>query len=415
MKIRVIKLQLLVLMAFIVASCGGGSNGNGGGPGQWQGGGGGEQVTSVEVTTVTASSISDLVRSFGSIRAQDVVNVNPQVSNRITEIHVDLGDTVQQGQLMAKVYDVPYRDNLEQAQAQMRQARSAFERDSTQYERQRFLFDTNAISSSEFDDTRATFESSRAQYESARAAVTQSREDLANTEIRSPVYGVVLNRMIAEGDVASTGETAFEVANLIGYETRLFLPMDDWENIQIGLPVEMRLSNREGTAAVGNVTRISPQLNSSTGLGEVVISLTEMSSSIRQGVLVDARITLVTHENTIVIPRSAMIEQVETYIEPETNTVELRRNYSAFVAQGDSAVQRELTLGLEQGERIEVLEGLEEGDQLIITGHRSLSDGSRIRIAGQQARDQQEESIGGESSQTSGDGESGRSNQGGNQ
>ncbi len=414
MIIRGIQIQLFVLMALVVASCGGGSSGNGGGPGQWQGGGG-EQATSVEVTTVTTSSISDQVRSFGSIRAQDVVNVNPQVSNRITEIHVDLGDTVQQGQLMAKVYDVPYRDNLEQAQAQMRQARSAFERDSTQYERQRFLFDTNAISSSEFDDARAAFESSRAQYESARAALTQSREDLVNTEIRSPVYGVVLNRMIAEGDVANTGVTAFEVANLIGYETRLFLPMDDWENIQIGLPVEMRLSNREGRAASGNVTRISPQLNSSTGLGEVVISLTEMNPSIRQGVLVDARITLVTHENTIVIPRSAMIEQVETYIEPETNTVELRRNYSAFVAQGDSAVQRELTLGLEQGERIEVLEGLDEGDQLIITGHRSLNDGSRIRIAGQQTRDQEEESIGSGTSQTSGDGDSGRNNQGGNQ
>jgi RND family efflux transporter MFP subunit len=380
-----LKLLLFGILLISLAACGQGSSNSGGpgGPGQWGGDRGG-QATSVEVTEVTTGSISDQIRSFGSIRAQDVVNINPQVSNRVTEIHVDLGDTVEQGQVMAKIYDVPFRDEHEQAQAQLRQSRSAFERDSTQFARQRVLYEREAISSSEFDDARSTYESSRAQYESARAAVTQSRENLANTEIRSPVYGVVLNRMISVGDVASTGNPAFEVANLVGFETRLHLPMQDWQEVTVGLPVEMRLSNRDGIAARGNVTRISPQLNPNTGLGEVVVSLTELTPSVRQGVLVDSRITLITHENTIIIPRSAMIEQVETYIEPETNTVELRRNYSAFVAQGDTiARQRELTLGLEQGERIEVLSGLEEGEKLIITGHRNLSDESRIRIAGQ--------------------------------
>jgi RND family efflux transporter MFP subunit len=380
-----LKLLLFGILLISLAACGQGSSNSGGqgGPGQWGGDRGG-QATSVEVTEVTTGSISDQIRSFGSIRAQDVVNINPQVSNRVTEIHVDLGDTVEQGQVMAKIYDVPFRDEHEQAQAQLRQSRSAFERDSTQFVRQRVLYEREAISSSEFDDARSTYESSRAQYESARAAVTQSRENLANTEIRSPVYGVVLNRMISVGDVASTGNPAFEVANLVGFETRLHLPMQDWQEVTVGLPVEMRLSNRDGIAARGNVTRISPQLNPNTGLGEVVVSLTELTPSVRQGVLVDSRITLITHENTIIIPRSAMIEQVETYIEPETNTVELRRNYSAFVAQGDTiARQRELTLGLEQGERIEVLSGLEEGEKLIITGHRNLSDESRIRIAGQ--------------------------------
>lgn len=389
-----IKHLFVGILSVLVIACGEGEP-EGGGPGGFGQFQMGDQATSVEIAPVTRSSISDQIRSFGTIRAQDIVNINPQVSNRVTEIYVDLGDTVQQGQVMAKIYDVPFRDEFEQAQAQLRQSRSAFQRDSTQFERQQILFESNAISSSEFDDARATFESSRAQYEASEAAVTQSRENLANTEIRSPVYGVVLNRMISIGDLATTGTTAFEVANLVGYEIRLHLPLQDWEQVTVGLPVEMRISNREGTAAHGNVTRISPQLNPDTGLGEVVVSLTELTPSVRQGVLVDSRITLVTHENTIVIPRSAMIEQVETYIEPETNTVELRRNYSVFVAEGDTiARQRELTLGLEQGDRIEVLSGLEEGESLIITGHRSLSDESLIRIAGQDRNE--DSSISGE-------------------
>lgn len=338
----------------------------------------------METIPVTTSSISEQVRSYGTIRAKDVVNVNPQVSNRITEIYVDLGDTVQAGQVMAKIYDVPYQDALEQAQAQLRQSRVTFERDSTQHQRQQSLHESNAISTSEYEDALATYENSRAQFEGARASVTQSREDLENTEIRSPVYGVVLSRSISEGDVATTGTTAFEVANLVGYETRLFLAMQDWEDVRIGMPVELRLSNRSGLAAEGVVSRISPQLNPDTGLGEIVVSLTDRTPSIRQGVLTESRIILLTKEDAVVIPRSALIERVDTYIEPETNTVELRRTYSVFVAQGDSiAVRKELDLGIEQGDRIEILSGLEADEQLIVTGQRNLQDEARIQVAGQ--------------------------------
>lgn len=397
----------------IISSCGGNDaprstdTGGRGGPGGWAGTG--SQANSVEVADVVTASISDQIRSFGTIQAQEVVQVIPQVSNRITRIHADLGDTVRKGQRLASIYDVPFRDALEQSRAQMRQSLSAYERDSTSYERQRQLFERGASSPSELDNARSAFESSKAQYESARAAVTQSRENLENTEIRSPVNGVILERMISEGDLARTGEPAFEVANLVGFETRLFLPMQDWESVMVGQPVAMMLSNGDEVAARGVVSRISPQLNPNTGLGEVVVSLTDATRSVRQGVLVDSRITLETRENTVIIPRSAMIEQVETYIEPETNTVEIRRKYNAFVAIGDTlARQRELELGLEQGERVEVLQGLEPGEKLIVTGQRNLSDRDRIRIAGQARPANREQRLENEPSVTGNDTGNGR-------
>lgn len=290
-----------------------------------------------------------------------------------------------QGDLLAKIYDVPFQDAFEQAQAQFEQSRIAFERDSAQFARQQQLFDSGAISSLEFEEAKATYNTSLSQLESARAAISNSREDLENTEIRSPVNGVILSRSIAEGDVATTGTTAFEIANLVGYETRLFLTMDDWNAVTLGLPVELQMSNSRQRIARGTISRISPQLDPETGLGEVVVSLVDVTPRVRQGVLAESRITLETRENTIVIPRTAMMENVETYIEPETNTVELRRNYSVFVAQGDSiAIRKQLTLGLEQGERVEVLSGLNEGEKLIVTGQSGLRDSSKVRVAGQE-------------------------------
>lgn len=355
-------------------------------PDETAGGGfgpGGGQATSVEVLEVDESSISDQIRSFGTIRAQDVVNINPQVSNRVVQIYADLGDSVNAGEQLAKIYELPFRDAYEQAQAQYRQSRTAFERDSVQFSRQRQLHESGAISSTEFDQARATYNTSRAQLEASEASLTNSREDLENTVIRSPVRGVVLSREIAQGDIATTGTVAFTIANLVGFETRLFLPMQDWEDVTVGLPVDLQMSNRQQTIARGVISRISPQLDPETGLGEVVVSLVDVSSSVRQGVLAESRITLETRENRIVIPRTAMIENVETYIEPETNTVELRRNYSVFIAQGDTiAVRKDLSLGLEQGERVEVTGGLETGQKIIVTGQSGLRDGARIRIAG---------------------------------
>ncbi len=371
----------IILIALYISACGGGNGNQAAGPGF--GGFGGGQPASVEVTAVQAGTISEQVRAYGTIRAQDVVSVTPQVSNRITRILVDLGDNVTRGQVMAEIYDVPFRDAVEQAQAQIRQARATFERDSTQLARNTELFERDLISRSEFDDVRTSYLNSLAQYESARAALTQSRENLDNTKITSPVDGVVLNRLIAEGDVATTGQPVFEVANLVGFETRVFLPLRDWESVQVGQTVSMALSSRGSEIATGTVSRKSPHLNANTGLGEIVITLTDAASSVYQGALVQAQINLQTRENVVIIPRSAMIERVDTYIEPETGTIELERSFTAFVSQGDTtAAQRQLVLGIEQGDRIEVIEGLQPGDGLIITGHRNLEDGSRIRVAG---------------------------------
>lgn len=345
----------------------------------------GEQATSVETITVKRSDISRQIKSFGNIRAQEIVNVIPQVSNRITRIHADLGDTVSQEEVLAEIYDVPFRDQFQQAKSQLEQSRSSYVRDSLQFQRQKELYQKELISSTEYDNARATFESSKAQFEASRANLTQSRENLMNTEITSPVYGVVLSRSVSEGDLATTGQVAYEIANLVGYQCRVYLPYDEWRSVKIGQPVNFRVSNQPNVSGSGRVTQISPRLDPTTGLGEVVISLTDRGESIYQGVLVESIINVETHENAVVIPRAALVENVQTLIEPESNTIQLERSYSAFVVQGDSlANRRELKLGIEQGDRIEIIEGLEAGDQVVITGQNSLNDSTKVRVAGQQ-------------------------------
>ncbi|NGP88420.1 efflux RND transporter periplasmic adaptor subunit [Fodinibius halophilus] len=341
-----------------------------------------EEATSVETMTASTQDISRLIKSFGNIRAQEIVKVTPQVSNRITKIHADLGDTVQQGDLLATIYDATYRDQYQQAKSQLEQNRASYVRDSLQFQRQKELHKKDLISSTEFDNAKATFESSKAQLQSARANLTESRENLANTKIKSPVYGVVLSRNISEGDLASNGQVAYEIANLVGLQARVHLPMEEWRDVEIGQKVSFRVSNQPDISGKGRVTQISPRLDAATGLGEVVISLTETGQSIYQGVLVESIIKVTTHNNAVVIPRAALVENVQTIIEPESNTIQLERSYSVFTVKNDSlAVQSDVTLGIEQGDKVEVTSGIEAGDEIVITGQNGLSDSTKVRIA----------------------------------
>lgn len=359
-----------------------GSNSGAPNPGSFSESNQGENATSVETITASTEDISQQIKSFGNVRAQEIVEVMPQVSNRVIEIHADLGDTVQQGDVLAKIYDATYRDQFQQAKSQLEQNRSTYVRDSLQFQRQKKLYDKDLISSTEFDNARATFENSKAQLESSRANLTESRENLNNTEIKSPVNGEILSRNISEGDIASTGEMAFEIANSIGLQVRVYLPLQEWRNVEIGQPALFQASNQPDVRAEGRVTQISPRLDPNTGLGEVVISITDKGQSVYQGVLVESTITITTHQDAVVIPRAALVENVQTLIEPESNSIQLERNYSVFTVKDDSLAQEhEVELGIEQGEKVEILSGIQPGDQIVITGHNNISDSSKVRIA----------------------------------
>ncbi|MCG8372140.1 MAG: efflux RND transporter periplasmic adaptor subunit [Balneolales bacterium] len=344
--------------------------------------GGGNRVTSVETQRVTFQPIAEQVKSFGTIKAEDVIAITPQTSNRLTNIYVDLGDTVRQGQLLAKINDATFRDQLNQAQANLNQSKIAVQRDSSAYERQKFLLERELTSASEYENALATFQNSLAQYESSKASLTQAEENFSFTEVRSPVRGVIISRNAEVGDLANSNTVLFDIANLVGYETRVFLPVQDWRFIKIGQTVNLRVSNEGETSAQGVVSRKSPQLDATTGLGEVVISLTNSGESIYPGVLTESVIDIVNKPSAIVIPRSAMVEKVETIVEPESNSIQLERTYSVFVSIGDSVAElRPLTLGIEQGDKIEVLAGLRPGESIIVTGQNSLQDGGNIRVA----------------------------------
>lgn len=369
----------------MISSCGGSeetSNQQGNSRFGGQGGFGAQRVTSVEAKPVERGEIFEQVKSFGILQSQNTVAITPQVSNRITNVYVDLGDRVRAGQVLAKIYDATAKDQLAQAEAQISQSEVALNRDRSQLERQRQLLDKELISVSEYEISEATYRQSLAQFESANAQLTQAKEAFNNTEVKAPIDGLIVSRTAEVGDIAAGGQPLFELSGSAGFESRIFLPVGDWRAIQVGQEVALRVSSEKEATGKGVISRKSPQLDPTTGLGEVVVTLTQTGNSLFPGVLTENVINIQSKTNAIVIPRSAMVEKVETFVEPESNSIQLSRNYYAFVAKGDSVAEmRLLTLGIQQGDKIEVLQGLSVADKIVTTGQQTLQDGSRIRVS----------------------------------
>jgi len=374
--------HFLACIAILALSFACGGKPEQGGMGRPGGFGGMKRATSVEVKALESATISQQIKAFGTVQSDARVRITPQVSNRITAFYVDLGDTVKVGQKLAKIYDKTFQDQVLRDEAQVRQARVSYVRDSAAFSRTKKLFDQSLSSEAEFQTVQATFQASKAQLASASAALTQSKENLANTDVISPVSGVVITRNAQIGDLATTGQPLFEVGNNSGFEIRLFLPLQDWELIRIGQKVDLKITNQPLNTAKAVLTRISPQLEPVTGLGEVVVTIQQSTNTLYAGALTEAKITIQTRENTITVPRSTLIEKVQTFIDPESNTIKLERTYSVFVTRGDTlAVQVPIELGIEQGDRVEIKGDIKKGDQLIITGQNVLEDQAAIKIA----------------------------------
>jgi RND family efflux transporter MFP subunit len=340
------------------------------------------KATSVEVAAVTPQTISEQIRAYGNVETKDVVQVTPQVSNRITHIYARLGDTVKAGQKLAEIRSATYQDQVAQAKSSVSQSRAAFEQDSAQYARQKKLYKMQLISQSTLDQAKADYLSSKSQLQSAKSSLSQSKEDLNNSVLRSPVYGVVIARNVGVGDLASTGKTAFEIGNLTGYQMRIYLPRDEWKEMKLGQKALFQLADDQLSPAAGRVSHISPRLDPTTGLGQVIISFTKKGADIAQGMLIKAIVNVETHQDAIVIPRSALVENVKTVIQPESNIIQTERTYAAFVVQGDSlALKHKLTLGIEQGNKVEVLKGLKMGDKIVTTGQANLQDSASVQVA----------------------------------
>lgn len=332
---------------------------------------GGETVAEVTVVKVAQGEISESLSVSGTIAAvpnQDV-RVSSLVPGRVAQMMVAEGDHVEKDQVLAKIDDRPFQDQLRQAEGAVEQARATLENAKLNRARQETLFERGIAARKELEDARTQQTVAEAAVRQAEAARALSRLQLSRTEIRSPLSGTLVKRMVSVGEQVdgTAAQPIFQVANLAQVELFGSVPAVYLGRIRVGQSFPVSTDAFPETKFTGRVVAISPAVDPATNLGLVRIQMANPAGKLRWGMFLMAQIPIETHSNALVVPRKAVYRDEKG--EPQV-----------YKVQGDTATATDVKLGLETQDRVELLSGVAAGDTLILEGGYGLGDKTKIKV-----------------------------------
>lgn len=306
-----------------------------------------EKIPAVTVETVSSRDVVQQTSFTGTVEAYVLNNIAPQNMRRISRILVDVGDHVKAGQLLVELD----RSSLVQAKAQLENAK-------IEYERTNELYEFGGASKSEWDARRLQYDVAKSTYDNM----------LENTTLVSPVSGIVSARNYDNGDMAGASpilvvEQIRPVKIMINVSESLF------SKVKKGMKIYVTFDAYGDEQFTGSVTRIYPTVDNSTRTFQVEVSLPNSDERIRPGMF--ARVTMPYDvANHVVVPDRAVLKLMgagDRYVyiyNPTDGTV----RYS------------KVELGRRMDAEYEVLSGVENGDQVVVTGQNALTSGAKVEL-----------------------------------
>jgi RND family efflux transporter MFP subunit len=341
----------------------------------------------------------------GTLAADEEVTAAFKIAGRVSEIAVDLGSPVRKGALLARLDPTDFRHRVEQADAALRQVRaglgirsdSADDRvdpektaqvrearavlDEARASRNRMaeLLEKGFISRADYDSSLSRLQVAEGRHQAAvedvhnriellaerRSTLALAKQQLSDTELRSPIDGAVRARLASVGVYLAEGSPVVSVVRVNPLRLRVAVPERDASSIRIGQPVRVR---PEGDASehLGRVTRISPSIQEQNRTLAIEAELPNGDARMRPGTFARAEIEVAAASPTVLVPVTAIVSfaGIEKVI---------------GVKDG-KAVEKRIRTGRRSGDRIEVLEGLAAGEG-IVPEPGNLAGGQPVTVA----------------------------------
>lgn len=333
----------------------------------------------VTLTRVVRADISQTLSLTGTAAAppnQDV-RVSALVPGRIAELTVAEGDAVKAGQILAKLDDRTYRDQLQQAEAALQQAKANLDNVKLSHARNEDLFQRGIVARKDLEDSRTQESVAAAALQQAQAALELARLQVARSEIVSPLSGVVAKRFVSVGEQVdgTAAQPIVEVANLRQIEFLGNAPAMYLAKMRPGESVDVTTEAAPGKKFPGRVVAVSPSVDPATGVGFVRIRVPNAGGLLRLGIFLSAEIPIDTHSHALTVPPEAIYRD-------ETGQPRV------FVVKQDSATAVPVKIGIETRYRVELADaaGIKEGDSIILTGGYGLGDKAKIQTQPQSSQ-----------------------------
>lgn len=329
--------------------------------------GGAPAAPQVPVAQVTVRDLAPSTEFNGALSAPQSVELRPRVSGAIVSVHVPEGALVRKGQLLFRIDPRPYQVALDQAQAQLQQARAGATLAESNFLRAQQLVSTGAISRRAYDDAVAQRSAARAQVQAGSAAIAAARLDLSFTQVTAPISGRVDRVLVTVGNVVGAGANALPLTTIksvnplhilfdIDEATYLsFIDQARQSSSTVRLPVDIGLMTEQGFPHTATLDFLGNGIDRSAGTIRARAVITNANGDLTPGLFARVRLTIGSPQPTILINDEAVGS-------------EQGKNYVLVVGPDNKAEYRTIELGpVVDGLRV-VRSGLRPADNIILKG-----------------------------------------------
>jgi len=324
-----------------------------------------ETTRPVAVEPVQVSAVEERIEGSGQLLAKEHAEIASEVDGVVTELAVDEGDYVTEGQVLLAIDPEKRGLSVENAHAQLADAQAALAEAKREYERVQVLHEKGIASDATRDQRATTLERARSQVAAARAAHGVAERALRDASIRAPFTGWVARRSVSRGEYVRPGQVVFELVALDPIEVEFSVTERDSARVHVGQLVQVEVAPYPGEAFEGEVSVISPTVDAKTRTLRVKARIANADGRLRPGLFARTDLGIARREGALLVPEQAVLQRADGEV--------------VFVTTADDRARRVLvTTGLHRDGRVEIVDGLTPADQVIVSGHAALVDGSPI-------------------------------------
>jgi len=322
----------------------------------------------VAVAKVEARDVQVAVRAPVDLRPLYSSEVGSKTVGYLDAVFVDRGDRVRRGQLVALVRPSDLPDQMAAERGSLEQIRASLALSRNNLERARRLAPDGIVSQQELQNATGAVASAEAAEVASQARIAALATRLGETRIFAPMDGYVALRRLDPGALVGPGAGTGSILSLVSISVlRVFIAVNERDSagVRVGLESQVDLDAYPGRAFRGRVVRIAPAMDPTTRTFDAEVQLAN-PGDLRPGMYGRGRIVTETHRGAPVLPAGALVVNV--------------RGAYTFVLEGDKVRRREVRTGFDEGDWLEILEGVKPGDEVVVAGADGLADGATVRV-----------------------------------
>lgn len=349
--------------------------------------------TAVEVQSakVVQKNSSDTYKA--TLEASEQGIINSKISSRVISISVENGQHVNAGDTIVTLDAQDIQNNIEASQSQLKvteqQLNSAqvslkklktnLDDANRNYDRQKTIYEKGGISKADFEAVEKTFNNAQADYEAGNVSIQTAeaniemqkvnignlQDNLNNTMIKAPISGVISDKTVNIGQMASQGTALAKVNNISSVYATIQIPQDKINNVKVGQVATVTLEGIDKSYN-GTVQNIDLSADTTSRVFNCKIKIDNSDKTLHPGVF--AKVDLFNDKKTEIITV------------PINSLVGSEGDYSVFINDNGIAKKQKVTIGETDANNVQITSGIKDGDQIICTNTSTLQDGNEIEV-----------------------------------